>query len=332
VDAAVHFVGITRAPEAESAASRAGTVLARRVVEVIDMVSAYRTDDALGERIAELLRDRRREAATLDAAARSVLVRRTGRAAAGAVGIAGGLLLLVVAAGRVACRGAGWYFPGQGDLRPGGLLSAMLVGTWAAMGLAYVVGRLAGHAQLDVTLWGLLALTGDRRDDLARLRSAGSRRSAVVEQLDRVLGPSIGWHLAAMGLLLPLTLHLGVWLALSGGRFRDFDGWICVSAVSVGIAHLVLAGKCALLPKALREPNGAPPEDIALAEGWRAFGLAVAAACVPGILWFLIPPLLTAVTGVAFIPLMFHLAGKRLARERTTLASLQEVPAGDAGS
>jgi hypothetical protein len=41
----------------------------------------------------------------------------------------------------------------------------------------------------------------------------------------------------------------------------------------------------------------------------------------------LIPPVLTGVTGIVFIPLMFRLAGKRLAGEHAALARLRAEPA-----
>jgi hypothetical protein len=44
------------------------------------------------------------------------------------------------------------------------------------------------------------------------------------------------------------------------------------------------------------------------------------AGCVPGIVLLGIPPLVIAVTGAAFVPLVYDLAAKRAAAERAVLS------------
>src|SRR4051812_7328567 len=100
------------------------------------MVSTYRTDEEiLRGQLEEVLEERRHEVATLDGAARRVLVRRTGRAAAGAMGIVGGLLFLGGAAVS-ASRGQPTYFWGIGRGNVDGLLVSLLFGAWTGMGIA----------------------------------------------------------------------------------------------------------------------------------------------------------------------------------------------------
>jgi hypothetical protein len=205
----------------------------------------------------------------------------------------------------------------------------ILLGSWVAMGIAYVLGRIVGNAQLDRALADAPACSGHPHNELERLRAAGPRRAAVAALLARVCNASVGWPLAAMGLLLPLTLHLGVWALRGGpgspGQWSDFDAWIRMSAVYVGLAHVVLAGWSVRLGARLEGLTA--PAAVARADGWTALGLTSLASCLPGIVMLAVPVLLTAVTGVFFIPLSFYLAGKRLAGEREALEPLWATPA-----
>lgn len=293
------------------------------------MVSTYRIDDEiLRGQLDEVLEERRHEVATLDGAARRVLVRRTGRAAAGAVGIGGGLLFLGIAV-TSALLGRPTHFWAIGEGDTDGLLVTLLLGAWMAMGSAWALGRLAGHALLDRALGAPPRLSGRPREDLARVERARSRGADVLRLLDRVHAPSLGWPLAAMGLLLPLTLHLAAWVLWTGGgaleHLKDFDGWIRMSAVYVGLAHLV-AAVCGVIMGNHLGGRLAAPEAGAFGRGCVAVCLATLAACVPGIILIGIPPLLTALTGGVFIPLAFHLAGRRLAAERAELAAMRIGP------
>jgi hypothetical protein len=210
-----------------------------------------------------------------------------------------------------------------------GTLVGILLGSWVAMGIAYVLGRIVGNLRLERALADAPARSGRPHDELERLRAVGPRHAAVAALLARVCKASVGWPLAAMGLLLPLTLHLGFWTAMGGpggsGQWSDFDGWIRMTAVYVGVAHLVLAGWSARLGARLEGLTA--PAAVARADGWTALGLTSLASCLPGIVMLGVPVLLTAVTGVFFIPLSFYLAGKRFAEEREVLAPLLATPA-----
>jgi hypothetical protein len=288
------------------------------------MVSAYRRDDdVLQERVDEVLEDRRHEATALGLSARRMVARRMGRAAAGAVGIGGGLLLLglAVAAGLKGGNVLSIMGHGPGD----GHLVEVLLGTWPVMGLGYVLGMLAGERWLDGVLRERPVLTGRAREDLASLQRARPPRAAVLRLLDRLAGPSLGYPLAAMGLLMPLTLHLAAWALFTHGAVLEhlhaFDEWIGLSAVYVGLAHLVLAA-LGLRFGAQRCSRSTTHWGDDAASGMKAVALTVLAACLPGVVLIAIPPVLVAVTGAVFVPLTFHRAGKRLDAERAALAPL----------
>src|SRR5262249_38972815 len=109
-----------------------------------DMASTYRLDDQiLREQLDEVVAERGRELAALDRAGRRGREQRAGRAAAGAVGIGGGLLLLGSAAVS-ANRGRPTYFWGIGENDTNGVFTRVLLGAWVATAIAYVLGRLAG--------------------------------------------------------------------------------------------------------------------------------------------------------------------------------------------
>ena len=61
---------------------------------------------------------------------------------------------------------------------------------------------------------------------------------------------------------------------------------------------------------------------MAIEEGFKVLGATSLAACVPGVLLLGIPPLVTAVTGAAFVPLMFYRAARQVASESAALADL----------
>jgi hypothetical protein len=60
---------------------------------------------------------------------------------------------------------------------------------------------------------------------------------------------------------------------------------------------------------------------------WKYYGWVVLASVVPGIVAIAIPVLLTAVTGLVLIPLMFHSALRKTLNERAILQSAIDLPA-----
>jgi uncharacterized membrane protein len=88
-----------------------------------------------------------------------------------------------------------------------------------------------------------------------------------------------------------------------------------ISGMTVGLAHLTLVGMSLRYVGRLlaAEATGAP---LALHGEWMfALGIVVLASCLPGIVFLAIPPVLTAVTGVVLVPMMFTWAHAALRDE-----------------
>lgn len=100
---------------------------------------------------------------------------------------------------------------------------------------------------------------------------------------------------AGIALLLPLTIHMPIALWLSDAD--GFDIWCVYSGIFVGVAHLAFAIMVGLRARALVERR----EPIAVST---IYGVAIAMACVPGLL-VVLPPMITAATGVPILPLLY---------------------------
>jgi hypothetical protein len=174
----------------------------------------------------------------------------------------------------------------------------------------------ADAAFVLVTTWVVAACTAFVwRRCATRLARSGALRHRTVET-SRLLAASLAIPSVGIALLLPLTLHLGVF-ALSGEAGRDFDRWAEMSLVAVGLAHIGFA--VMVLIRATQ-----------LARGKRAihpgviYGIGVGLSLIP---WgmFVLPPLLVAITGLPIVPLMF-LADRIVARENLVIASAPAEP------
>jgi hypothetical protein len=96
-------------------------------------------------------------------------------------------------------------------------------------------------------------------------------------------------------LLLPLTIHMPIVLYTKG--VKAFDSWVMYSGIFVLIAHIAFAALVGARAKAIvegREPM--PVHSI--------YGITVAMSCVPGLIVF-VPVVVTALTGIPLIPLLF---------------------------
>lgn len=120
----------------------------------------------------------------------------------------------------------------------------------------------------------------------------------------------------ALALLLPITLHLLVAVAL-GSAGSEFDRWVRGSMIITGMAHLLFAVLCMLRAHQLlrREPAIAPGN---------IFGAVVATSCVPFVVLFAVPPVLVALTGLPILPLLRAMA-PRIERERAELAAMPHL-------
>ena len=269
---------------------------------------AYR-DDTEGARIRyqDLLQQHAGDQEARAGAAR-VRGRRIGRIAAGATGLAA----FVALASTTACRYLGHGY----DL--GLPLSNLLMVAWPAMAVAYGCGR--------VDVWNALGALTERaaeHDDLqariARLEAAPSvwQERCRADRLERA---SVALPMMAIALLAPLTIHDLVWQVVSGGG-RGFEEWIGLSLLIVGHAHLALAYACFRFAREARETPTRQLSGLRAEHEWRAYGLAVVVSAIPGALIYLVPPLLTIVTGICFNPLMFRGITRSLRNERRLLGA-----------
>jgi hypothetical protein len=270
------------------------------------LAAALRYDDLLEQRIEEL------PAALAVARVREA---RVGRIAAGIAGLAG-MLVLAVATIHLGTSSA------AGSLKTGAL-GEILLGTWGAMGIAYALGRVGTRLRLRKP--GIPRRSGDGWTDVARLE-APLLSMADVRRADAFEKASVALPLMAIALLAPLTIHAGVWAALLGVQgqleaFPEFDVWVAMSLVIVGHAHLLLAFFGYRFAKKLREMPLSEIDRAGSSMAWRAVWWTVFASALPGAILYLIPPVLTLLTGLLFSPAMFYMMRKRVIAERAALGA-----------
>lgn len=252
---------------------------------------------------------------------RAVFSARVARIIGGAVGIFGALLMAVIAASDDG-GAAAWAL----------VLSVIAaIGSWLSARLALgLISRLGRGLRIEGKL---PALSGVLADDLSRLDESDAR-----EQIDRDLGRLELWStslpLIATSLLAPLSIHFCA-APLFGPHYdfmRSYAGWIRISLVVVGHAHLALAFMAHRFAKKMRSKSPTDLREMPLTGEWgRALGIAVLVAAIPGILLLVVPPVLSAITGILFIPFMFVLMHHNLTHERsaiemaTTMATVSSV-------
>jgi hypothetical protein len=248
-------------------------------------------------------------------AARKVAARRIARAAAGATG-------LLFGAGAFACAIAAfalerWSWPHGGQ---SGLLTAVLLSAWPAALVAWGLTRAAAGAAIGRRVHAALTLTGDAAEDLLRLQREDSLAKA------RALAARWEWAgaalpLAALSLVAPLSLHFLVRCLFVPMRVGDFDGWIVLSAILVGHAHVALCVCATLWARGLAARHTASLADGLRGSMFKALFVTVGVASLPGILLLGVPPLLVLVTGLVFIPAMYAATVRCMHRERLELKS-----------
>jgi hypothetical protein len=203
--------------------------------------------------------------------------------------------------------------------------SVAAVGTYAAM-------RVAGATGEAFTRWRSRrgapdpyvppALVGDVHADLATLEQE-TPLTCVQQDLRRIEAWSIDLPLVAVSLLVPLTLHFLV-SKLLGSSTESFAFWIRVSLVIVGHAHLALAALAVRFGRKLREA-ATRGESLDVHREWgKTLAIVVGVSALPGVLFFVVPPALSALTGLAFIPFMYIAANACLRSERMRLALATE--------
>jgi hypothetical protein len=265
-------------------------------------------------------------------AVRAIVERRIGRVVAGVVaGLVGASALLT---GLLLTGPASPFVPRH--LVPAGFATSLLLAAWplalAAGFLVRAVARLRFARVLRAPSMPApaLALTELSRLEDARPLLTLRRRAARIE------GWSAAAPLAGLSLTAPLTLHLIVSPAFERAMsVRDFDDWIAVSALLVGPAHLVLVFFAVRWALTLRRREIDTLHKGIHASWMKAVLVTAIAGAVPcalllamaggglgvmAVVLLLIPAAITAGTGMVFIPAMYLLAARRIARERLALA------------
>lgn len=244
------------------------------------------------------------------ARAARVHARRTGRIWAGVTGI----VAMAAVAGSILY--AGLIAPGQYPYP--GVPTLLLLAAWPAMGAAYLLGK-AWSTWSTGRDRAVLRETENAQADLVRLEAGWRRVDDVRERADLKERGSVQLPLIALAFLCPLTLHWMIATPLSVGH--DFDKWIMLSLVLVGHAHLVLAYQAARFARNALNMSAVEVEQTRSKKQWAAFGWTVVASALPGALFFLIPPIITAATGLIVAPLMFHSAARWIVDERRELGT-----------
>jgi len=134
---------------------------------------------------------------------------------------------------------------------------------------------------------------------------------------ERLLSRSITLPMSGLALVFPMTIHGLVFLlsvADSDLLAVQFSAWITISVALVGLAHLTL------VQRMVRDTRQMLTSGVSIS--WKllaknALKKTTLMACIPGIILFGIPPLLTLGTGLVFIPLMYWGATRLIAVERT---------------
>ncbi len=276
------------------------------------MTTAYRSlDPVLQERLREYRERQERERDAIDAA-RRVLAKRVGLAVAGSSAAAFGVLMFLAALGLR--RDEAPLFLGAG---------------WIAGGVAMALGRAIVLSREASALAAGPVLTGDTHVDLAVIDRLDPRND-LRRRASRWERASVALPMLGLSLLTPLTLHwtLATIHAASRGGVSpsDFSAWIALSAFFVGLAHVALVVHSLIWASSLRRRPTANLR-IGVHRAWiTALGMATGASLLPGTLFVsdvgpsvLLPPLIVAATGLAFIPLMYWATARRLAAERSRL-------------
>jgi hypothetical protein len=282
--------------------------------------SAYRSlEPVLQERLAVLAQRRVEDRPFVDVA-RGIAARRIGRIWGGSVALGFALASFLVA------LPVAPFFDGASGHSKVHVFAALLLfaGPLAGVFVALAVTAVA-QRRLRAMLDAPLPLTGDATADLARIDAARPRDRARW-QAARWERASVALPMAATSMLAPLLLHAVVWwvMNLFSGElpdryFVDFGEWIAMSSLIVGHAHIsVLVGT---VHWSLGLPKCAT-KDLSrdLYKSWgRTLGIAVLVACAPGIVLLAVPPLLVAITGLAFLPAAYFVASRGVASERVAL-------------
>ena len=272
------------------------------------MSSAYRSayDHIVGLKQEEV-REAREELEPLLPRLREVTQARVARIAAGAAGVVGAIAMCWYAA--TTDSGAATYALVFGTLA--------LAGTWALVRAVLAgAGRFARVAPEP-------ELTGDLDRDLALIGDSDVRWQvrALEARADKLETASIALPFAGLTFLLPLFLHWLFGVSVLRESVESYAQWIRISLVVVGHAHIGLAVLGYLFARKLHRSSSATLASLRVHHEWAKIWLiTIGISSVPGIVFLLVPPILVAITGVAFIPFMVTSLYRAVVRERFELA------------
>ncbi len=273
---------------------------------------SYR-DNEVGLRVYRdgLLQARTEEIATLPPLLTRVYVRRVSRIAAGGAATIG-----FGATALAALLGNG--FKAAFDLSLfSAPLTLMLLLTLAAVPVVALIARTGAHVKLLSLVRRDLRRTNDTRADVERLERSAAM--IVAEHADALETRSVAAPLVGWALLAPLTLHFVVYAFMENSHsfertVEDYDWWICASLLLTGVGHVTLAALGVRFAQRLRASftmgDGGTPSV------WAPLMWTVLAGCVPGVILYLVPPVLVAATGLVFIPATFAAMRARVHAER----------------
>jgi hypothetical protein len=225
-------------------------------------------------------------------------------------------------------------------LNQGVALTPILDASWLVLGAVVLAARPLAAVSLGAAARRAYRASDDLPGDLAMLEGQTAERT-LAGLADRLEERSVALPLAALALLLPLTLHRLAAFLLDGlgvpvpfvwafGAARAMDAWIKASLALVGHCHVLLLVLACAFARDLRRHPDLPEPALGERAGWGAFAWTSLASIPAGTLclalwplegWvpFLLVPTLVTLTGLTFIPSSFLLLGRAIARERRRL-------------
>ena len=197
----------------------------------------------------------------------------------------------------------------------------ILLGTWLATGLSYGVAHRVTRWRIHAMDRRRGAISDDPLVDVARLERGG-----CIEQMlwstHRLEAPSFILPLVALTLLTPLSAHMLIGTTVLGLNLYSFNAWVLISLLLVGHAHITLLVLAVMHVLRVRAELDSRAPVQGAARGFWALLWTVAASSIPGAVLLCIPPMLVALTGLLFVPWMFHWASRCAQRERGDLEAM----------
>lgn len=177
--------------------------------------------------------------------------------------------------------------------------------------LTYIIAPLILDAELRRLYWSncepLMSLN---RFDVM------TPRAYVLARIRHLEGASFSLPLISLSLYFPLLVHGAIgWLFLDAS-LHSFGAWMLISSMIVGHAHLVLAFFSSFHVIKVQQELDDKTRIAGASRGFVALVWTVGASALPGILFLCIPPIIVALTGVLFIPSLYHWCAKRALKER----------------